>query len=218
MAALKWDETGKRYLETGVSKGILFVQNSDGSYKDGVAWSGLTSVSLSPDGAEANDFWADNIKYASIRSTETLGGTIEAYQSPEEFDQCDGWGIPSDGIKIGQQNRNPFAFCYRSEKKNDTQSEGDDGYIIHIVYNATASPSERSYETINDSPDAITLSWEFDTTPITVSGYKVTALVEIDSTRVDATKLATFEKKLYGDDSTESTLMTPDEIITMFAA
>ena len=227
MAAGKivWDATGERYYEMGVSKGVLYVQKADGTYEDGVAWNGLTAVTASPDGAEATDLWADNIKYASFRSAETFGGTIEAYMAPSEWDACNGYATPVAGVSIGQQKRCAFGFCYRTEVGNDTLSESDDGYKLHIVWNATASPSESAYETINDSPDAITFSWEFDTTPVNVTGFKPTAHIEIDSTKLDAAgkaNLATLEDMLYGKDATTSpsaaaikpTLPTPLVVLT----
>ena len=214
MAALTWDATGTRFYEMGVSKGILFVQNADGTYQKGVPWNGLTSVSESPEGAEANDLWADNIKYASLRSAETFGGTIEAYTYPDEWCVCDGLGVPANGLRVGQQKRSAFALCYRTEVGNDVSNEA--GYIIHLVYNATASPSERQYETINDSPDAITMSWEFDTTPIAVNGYKPTSTMSIDSTKCDAGTLTALEAILYGSVSDDSRLPLPDEIISLF--
>lgn len=218
MAAIVWDETGKRFYETGVNHGVLYPQKADGTYDNGVAWNGLTGVTESPDGAEPNDLYADNIKYASIRSAETFGATIEAYTYPEEFAECDGSAALTDGVYIGQQSRKPFAFSYRTEVGNDTQSDSDDGYKLHIIYNATASPSEKSYETINDSPDAITLSWEVSTTPIPVKNHKPTATVVIDTTKLSAqgkTNLKTLEDKLYGSENTDPTLVLPDEILSI---
>lgn len=221
MSKLTWDSTGTRYYETGVSKGVLFVQKDDGTYDDGVAWNGLISVSENPDGAEPNDLYADNIKYASLRSAETFGATIEAYTYPEEFAACDGSYTPTGatGVYIGQQPRKAFGFCYRTEVGNDTMSESDDGYKLHIIYNATASPSEKSYETINDSPDAITFSWDVTTTPValTTAGIKPTATIVIDSTKLDNTAkgyLTTLEGVLYGGTSTDPTLPTPDQVIS----
>lgn len=219
MAKLVWDATGERYYEMGVSKGVLYVQKADGTYESGVAWNGLTAVTESPDGAEATDLWADNIKYASLRSAETFGGTIEAYTYPDEWMACDGFATPVQGVMLGQQARTPFGFCYRTEVGNDTASEGDDGYQLHIVWNATASPSERAYETINDSPDAITMSWEFDTTPVTVAGFKPTSHLIIDTTRLDTagkTALTALETTLYGGtgDNANPTLPTPAAVLT----
>lgn len=226
MSKLVWDATGERYYETGVSKGVLFVQNADGTYAHGVVWNGLTGVTESPDGAEPNDMYADNIKYASIRSAETFGGTIEAFTYPDEFAQCDGSYTITPGVYIGQQSRASFAFCYRTEVGNDTKDAGDGDYKLHIVYGATASPSEKSYETINDSPDAITFSWEITTTPVPVTGHKPTSLITIDKSKLDAdgkTALDSLEDLLYGTDGegnvagTESTLQMPDDIIDMFS-
>ena len=212
MAALVWDATGSRFYENGVNHGVLYPMADNGTYGTGVAWNGLTGVTESPDGAEANDLWADNIKYATMRSTETFGGTITAYTYPDEFMQCDGSANLADGVYIGQQKRKGFGLCYRTEIGNDTPTDTDDGYKLHLVYGATASPSERDYETINDSPDAIEFSWEFDTTPVNVAGYKPTSLITIDSTKADATKLANLEKILYGDTNTEPRLPLPDEL------
>ena len=221
MAALIWDKTGERFYETGVSHGVLYRQKNDGTYDAGVAWNGLTGVTESPDGAEPNDLYADNIKYASIRSAETFGATIEAYTYPEEFAECDGSASLATGVYIGQQARRPFAFSYQTEVGNDTQTESDDGYKLHIVYNASASPSEKSYETINDSPDAITLSWEITTTPIPVTGYKPTSTVIIDSTKLSEQglrNLKRLEDKLYGNDTQQPTLVLPDEVKTIMTA
>lgn len=213
MAKLTWDATGTRQYETGVSKGVLYVQKSDGTYDKGVAWNGLISVSENPDGAEPNDLYADNIKYASLRSAETFGATIEAYTYPEEFNQCDGNYSPSSatGVYIGQQSRKAFGFCYRTEIGNDTLTDSDDGYKLHIIYNATASPSDKSFETINDSPDAITFSWEITTTPVEtgLTGVKPTATIVIDTTKLSATTKETYlpalEAVLYGTGTTAGT-------------
>lgn len=222
MSKIVWDATGERFYETGVNHGVLYTQKADGTYNNGVAWNGLTAVTESPDGAESTDLWADNIKYASLRSAETFGATIEAYTYPEEFAACDGSAALDDGVYIGQQSRTPFGFCYRTEVGSDTMAaDSDAGYKIHIIYNATASPSEKAYETINDSPDAITFSWEIDTTPIPVTGHKPTATLVIDSTKISAENLALIEDKLYGTDAgtgttaTEPTLLTPDEILDL---
>ncbi len=217
MPALTWDATGTRYYEMGVQKGVLYVQKSDGTYEDGVAWNGLTAVTESPEGAEPTDLWADNIKYATLRSTETFGGTIEAYTYPDEFLPCDGFAIPVDGVMLAQQPRKAFGFCYRTEVGNDTSTEA--GYQLHIVWGATASPSERAYETINDSPDAITFSWEFETTPVAVAGYKPTSRITIDTTRLDTagkTALTALETTLYGGSATNAkpTLPTPAAVLT----
>lgn len=196
-----WDAIGERRFETGLSHGVLYPYGTD-SYNAGVAWNGLISVSDSPEGAEASDLWADNIKYGSLRSAETAKGTIEAYTYPDEFAECDGSATPVKGVRLGQQKRKAFGFCYRTVIGNDTSDEA--GYLLHIVYGATASPSEKQYQTINDSPEAMTFSWEYETTPISVDGYKPTATITIDSTTVDSQKLATLEAILYGKDPTTS--------------
>lgn len=214
-----WDATGERRFETGLSHGVLYPYGTD-SYDAGVAWNGLTSVSDSPEGAEASDLWADNIKYGSLRSAETAKGTIEAYTYPDEFAECDGSATPVKGVRLGQQKRKVFGFCYRTVIGNDTNDEA--GYMLHIVYGATASPSEKQYQTINDSPEAMTFSWEYETTPISVSGYKPTATITIDSTAADSQKLATLEAILYGKDPTtiggedgvDPRLPLPAEVLT----
>ena len=218
MAALVWDKTAERFYETGVDHGVLYVQKADGTYNSGVVWNGLTAVTEKPDGAEPNDLYADNIKYASLRSAETFGATIEAYMYPEEFAQCDGSYAVATGVYIGQQSRKPFGFCYRTLIGNDTASDEDDGYTLHIIYNATASPSEKNHETVNDSPDAVTMSWDLDTTPVPVSGRKPTATITINSTKCDAAKLKTLEDMLYGTANAEPTLPSPDDVIAIFAA
>ena len=234
MAKLVWDQTGERYYETGVSRGVLYLQNSDGTYGAGVAWNGLTSVNESPDGADPNDLWADNIKYASLYSNETFGFTIEAYTYPDEWTQCDGQfllgaqgaALSDCGIRIGQQKRTGFGFCYRTEKGNDTVSDSDDGYLLHIIYNAMAQPSDRDYETVNDSPDAIQFSWECTTTPVNVTpptGYtsmvlKPTAVLTIDSTKVNGIYLGTLEEYLYGGGDVDApTLPTPTQVLNILA-
>lgn len=220
MSKLVWDQTGERVYENGVSHGVLFPYDSTNKkYGDGVAWNGLTAVTESPDGAEANDLWADNIKYASLRSAETYGCTIEAYTYPDEFAECDGSASVAAGVYLGQQSRKMFGFSYRTEIGNDANSEA--GYKLHLVYGCMASPSEKNYETINDSPDAITFSWEVDSTPVEVAGYKPIASITIDSTKVDATKLASFEETLYGtagDSGKTSTLPLPADVIAAFKA
>lgn len=217
MSALTWDETGKRFYETGVSKGVLYVQESTGAYGTGVAWNGLTAVTESPSGAEATPLYADDIKYLNLYSAEEFGATIEAYTYPEEFGECDGTAELATGVSIGQQTRKAFGLCYRTVIGNDVDGN-EHGYKLHIIYGCMASPSEKAYATINDSPEAITFSWEITTTPVTVSGMKPTASITIDSTKADATKLADLEKKLYGDASSEPTLPLPDEIKTLMAS
>ncbi len=205
MAKLIWDAVGERFYETGTKNGVLYPQ-VNGAYPSGVAWNGLTAVTESPDGAEPTDLWADDIKYLSIRSVENYKGTIEAYTYPEEFAECDGSAVLMPGVTIGQQPRKPFGFSWVTTIGNDTEYD-DFGYKIHLVWNATASPSEKSYQTINDSPEAITFSWEIDTTPTNVSGHKATAHMEIDSTKFtgDAlAKLQALEAVLWGRDAAEA--------------
>lgn len=214
MAKLEWDKTGERLYETGIDHGVLYPYAS-GAPGTGVAWNGLTSVTESPSGADSNPQYADNIKYLNLRSAEEFGGTIEAFTYPEEWAECDGSKSPSKGVYFGQQTRKMFGLSYRTKLGNDT--DGDDyGYILHLVYGATASPSERQYQTINDSPEPVTFSWEFDTQAVAVEGYKPVAHIEINSKLVDAQKLAAFEKKLYGDTDTEPSLPLPAEVLTFF--
>ena len=218
MAKLVWDEAGKHIYETGVSKGVLYVMSdTPGTYEKGVAWNGLSSVSESPTGAEVSAIYADNIKYLNLMSREEFEGSIEAYTYPDEFMACDGSASPENakGFIVGQQDRKTFAFCYQTKVGNDLNPEA--GYKIHIIYGALASPSERSYETVNDSPEAMTFSWDITTTPVAVTGFKPTAHVELDSTKIEKTKLEKIEAKLYGTDepSGEPTLLMPDEIINM---
>lgn len=216
MSKLVWDQTGERLYETGVKNGVLYVQEA-GAYPKGVAWNGLTAVTESPSGAEATALYADDIKYLNLISNEELGATIEAYMYPDEFQACNGEASLADGVVMGQQTRKSFGLCYRTTLGNDT--EGNDyGYKLHIIYGCTAAPSEKAYATINDSPEAITFSWEVTTTPVNVTGGKPTASITIDSTKVDAEKLAALEAKLYGSESEEATLPLPDEIASMFKA
>lgn len=224
MAKLVWDVTGEHYYSTGVSDVILFVQKSDGTYDKGVAWNGVTSIEESPDGGDANDFYADNIKYLSLRAAENYGATINAYQSPEEFDQCDGIASLLTGVKIGQQVRKPFGLVYKSLLGNDTQGT-DYGYELHIIYNATCSPSSKTYETVNDSPEPAELSWEIETVPVNVKGFKPTSTIVVNSTQIDPGKLKTLVDTLYGVDADSSvtpaieesdpTLPSPDGIVTL---
>lgn len=221
--ALEWDKQGQKQYEMGVSHGVLYKYDKDKKKWIGVAWNGLISVTESPDGAEETELWADNIKYGSLRSAEKFGGSIEAYTYPEEFEGCDGLARPVKGMTLGQQKREVFCLCYRTEIGNDQDPEA--GYRLHLVYNATCSPSEKSYETVNDSPDAITFSWDFDTTPIEVTGYKHTSHISFDSTdfvsAAEKAKLDALEEILYGaaahDDTpaTEAELPLPDDIIDM---
>ena len=225
MAKLTWDNVGEKTFETGTDRGVLYPQVS-GAYPSGVAWNGLTAVTESPSGADENSFYADNIKYGSLRGSEDFGGTIECYTYPDEWLTCDGSKSPTAGVVIGQQKRLPFGLCYRTLIGND--SDGiDHGYKLHLIYNATVSPSERAYQTVNDSPEAITFSYEFTTTPINVSAIadaKPTACITIDSTAVDSTKLAALEKILYGADKdgdtaeTTARLPLPDEVINLLKA
>ena len=216
MAKIVWDESGKRFYETGVKNGVLYVQDESGNYPKGVAWNGLTAVTESPSGAEATELYADDMKYLEIRSAETFGATIEAYTYPEEFEVCDGSAAIAKGVNAGQQDRKPFGLCYRTVVGNDVQGNAL-GYKLHLIYGAVASPSEKAYSTINDSPEAITFSWEVTTTPVNLDGFKPTACITIDSTKVEPTKLAELEKKLFGDTSTEAQLPLPNEIKQMFA-
>lgn len=219
MSKLVWDQTGERYYETGVKQGVLYVQATGGTYPKGVAWNGLTAVTESPSGAEATALYADDIKYLNLMSAEEFGATIEAYTYPDEFAQCDGSASLAEGVSIGQQARKAFGLCYRTTVGNDVDGN-DYGYKLHIIYGALAAPSEKAYATINDSPEAITFSWEVTTTPVNVAGYKPTASITIDSTKVDAAKLTALEKILYGSDEesgSEARLPLPDEIATMFS-
>lgn len=222
--AITWDQDGKRQFETGTDRGVLYVM-SNNAYGDGVAWNGLTAVTESPSGAEANPIYADNIKYAELRSAEEFGATIESYTYPDEFAQCDGSAEVATGVYIGQQDRSKFGFTYRTKVGNDLDTAATD-YKLHIVYGCTASPSEKAYQTVNDSPEAITFSWEITTTPVPVPGFKNTAIITLQKSKVDATKLGQLESILYGTpaDSTASPaveevkgrLPMPTEIIQLF--
>ena len=216
MAKLVWDATGERFYETGVKNGVLYVQK-DGVYPKGVVWNGLTAVTESPSGAEATPLYADDIKYLNLMSTEEFGATIEAYTYPDEFAECDGSAELAAGIMIGQQKRATFGMCYRTTIGNDVDGNAH-GYKLHIIYGALAAPSERAYSTINDSPEAITFSWELSTTPVNVTGHQPTASITIDSTKVDAEKLAALEEVLYGGENTEARLPLPDEIAELMTA
>lgn len=214
MSKLVWDQTGERLYETGVKKGVLYVQDSGGTYPKGVVWNGLTTVTESPSGAEATPLYADDIKYLNLMSTEELGGTIEAYTYPDEFAECDGSASIATGVLIGQQPRKTFGMAYTTTLGNDVDSNAH-GYKLHLIYGALASPSEKSYSTINDSPEAITFSWEFSTTPVNVAGFKPTANIVIDSTKATPEKLTALEKILYGDTETEARLPLPDEVASI---
>lgn len=214
MSKLVWDQTGERLYETGVKKGVLYVQDSGGTYPKGVVWNGLTTVTESPSGAEATPLYADDIKYLNLMSTEELGGTIEAYTYPDEFAECDGSASIATGVLIGQQPRKTFGMAYTTTLGNDVDSNAH-GYKLHLIYGALASPSEKSYSTINDSPEAITFSWEFSTTPVNVAGFKPTANIVIDSTKATPEKLTALEKILYGDAEVEARLPLPDEVASI---
>lgn len=216
MSKLVWDQTGERLYETGVRNGVLYIPTA-GVYSKGVAWNGLTAVTESPSGAEATPLYADDIKYLNLMSTEEFGATIEAYTYPDEFAECDGSAALVDGVYIGQQARKTFGLCYRTTLGNDVDGN-DYGYKLHIIYGCLAAPSEKGYATINDSPEAITFSWEVTTTPVNVTDAKPTASITIDSTKADATKLAALEDILYGSKSEEARLPLPDEIKTLMAA
>ena len=216
MSKIVWDQTGERLYETGVNHGVLYIPTS-GVYSKGVAWNGLTAVTESPSGAEATALYADDIKYLNLMSAEEFACTIEAYTYPDEFAECDGSASLVAGVNIGQQPRKTFGLCYRTTVGNDTDSNAH-GYKLHMVYGCLAAPSEKAYATINDSPEAITFSWEVSTTPVNVTGHKPTALLTIDSTKADPAKLAALEDILYGKDQVEPRLPLPDEIATLMAA
>ncbi len=225
MSKLIWDKTGERLYETGVDHGVLYPVGANGTYPKGVAWSGLSAVTESPSGAEANNIYADNIKYLSLMSAEEFGATIEAYTYPDEFAVCDGTAEIAKGVTVGQQSRKMFGFSYRTIIGNDTD-DAEHGYKLHLIYGAKASPSEKNYQTVNDSPEAISLSWEVTTTPVEISAvdpstgkaFKPTASLTIDSTKVDAEKLKAFEEILYGSEDKEARLPLPDEVIELFNA
>jgi hypothetical protein len=214
MTALAWDQVGERLYETGVDHGVLYLINNDGEYDLGVAWNGLTTVTESPSGAESNPQFADNIKYLNLLSAEEFGATIEAFTYPEEFAECDGSAVPAPGVIVGQQGRKVFGLAYRTKLGNDIEGV-DHGYKLHLVYGAQASPSEKAYATINDSPEAIAFSWEVATTPVPVTGLSPTSLLVIDSTEVDADGLADLEEILFGSVSDDARLPMPDEVISI---
>ena len=221
MSRIVWDKTGERYYETGVKQGVLYPIQNDGKYTKGVAWNGLTAVTESPSGAEATPLYADDIKYLNLISNEEFGCTIEAYTYPDEFAECDGSAALAAGVMIGQQKRKIFGLSYRTAFGNDVDGT-DHGYKLHLVYGCLAAPSEKAYATINDSPEAITFSWEVTTTPVSVTGFKPTSQITIDSTKVKAEKLTALEEILYGKDgepetATEPRLPLPDEIATLFS-
>lgn len=220
--AVKWDEPGERLYETGIDHGVLYLLDSDGEYSNGVAWNGLTSISENPSGAESTPIYADNIKYLTLLSVEEFGLTVEAYMYPDEFMLCDGSAQIIEGATIGQQGRSVFGLAYRTKVGTDLSDEA--GYKIHLVWGAKASPSERAYQSVNDSPEAITFSWEITTTPVPVAGHKATASMVLDSTKIPAAKLAAIEALLYGTEGsgsstgTEPTLPMPDDIIEILEA
>lgn len=214
MSKIVWDETGKRFYETGVNQGVLYLRDTNGAYINGVAWNGLTSVTESPSGAEATPLYADDTKYLNLMSAEEFGASIEAYTYPDEFAECDGSAEIVTGVVIGQQSRKTFGLCYRTALGNDVDGNSH-GYKIHLIYGATASPSEKGYTTINDSPEAITFSWELTTTPVNVKGHKPTSSIVIDSTKATPEKLKALEDILYGTTDVEPRMPLPDEIVTL---
>ena len=219
MAKLVWDKVGEHFYETGVDRGVLYFPDTNGAYKDGVAWNGLTSVTESPSGAEATGQYADNIKYLNLISAEEFGATVEAFTYPEEFEAANGNKelVAESGVYIGQQARAVFGFCYRTLIGNDTDGQ-EHGYKLHLVYGCQVTPSEKNYQTVNDSPEAMTLSWELSTTPVNVTNHKPTALLVIDSTKINSAKLASIEAKLYGSETSGAVLPTPDEIAEILSA
>jgi hypothetical protein len=216
MTALVWDQTGERLYETGVDHGVLYIPDAGGAYSTGVAWNGLTSVSEAPSGAEPNAQYADNIKYLNLYSAEEFGATIEAFTYPDEFNPFDGLATPSPGVLVGQQTRKNFGLSYRTKIGNDIDGN-DHGYKLHLIYGCTASPSEKAYNTINDSPEAITFSWEVATVPVQVTDYSPTSVMTIDSTKVSVSALNTLENALYGSAGSDPRLPLPDEVIGMFS-
>lgn len=215
MAELQWDLTGERQFETGVDHGVLYLPDGTGAYSLGVAWNGLVSVTESPSGAESNKQYADNRVYLNLMSAEEFGATIEAFMYPEEFEQCDGTANPKIGVSVGQQARKAFGLSYRTKLGNDVDGNNH-GYKLHLVYGALAAPSEKAYTTVNESPEPITFSWELTTTPVEVSGLEPTAIMTINSTKVDAASLASLEDLLYGTESGEAELPLPDDVIALF--
>ena len=217
MAELKWDQTGERFYETGVKNCALYIRDSAGTYLKGVPWNGITAITESPSGAEATPLYADDIKYLNLISNEEFGATIEAYTYPEEFAACDGSAELVKGVTIGQQPRKSFGLAYKTTLGNDVDNN-DYGYKLHLIYGCLAAPSEKAYATINDSPEAITFSWEITTTPVEAKGFKPTSHIEINSKKVNAEKLATLEAKLFGAAETEAMLPLPDEVATILGA
>lgn len=216
MAILTWDGIGERVYETGVDRGVLYIPNSSGVYNNGVAWNGLTSVTESPSGAEPSAQYADNVKYLNLFSAEEFGATIEAFTYPDEFAPFDGLGVPSPGVTIGQQSRKSFGLSFRTRIGNDLDGDAH-GYKLHMIYGCSASPSERAYSTVNDSPEAITFSWELTTVPVAVAGYTPTSIITVDSTQVSASDLAELEQFLYGTAGTDPSLPTPAAVLAIFS-
>lgn len=216
MSKIIWDKSGERLFETGVKNGVLYIQNASGEYPLGIAWNGLVGVSESPSGAEASPLYADDIKYVNLISAEEFGATIEAYMYPDEFAQCDGSAQLATGVYVGQQTRKTFGLVYRTALGNDIAGEAY-GYKLHLIYGAIAAPSEKGYQTINDSPEAITLSWDISTTSVEIPGFKPTASIVLNSTKVDATLLATLEDILFGTPGVDPRLPLPTEIVALFA-
>lgn len=217
MSKIIWDEAGKRFFETGVDQGVLYPQDVNGEYPLGVAWNGLIGVTESPSGAEPEAVYADNRKYLNLMSAEEFAGTVEAYTYPKEFGPCNGEAEAAVGVTLGQQNRKPFGLCYRTKIGNDVDQQ-DHGYKLHLIYGALVAPSEKSYQTINETPEAMTMSWEFSTTPVAVTGFKPSASLVIDSTKVAAPKLAALEALLYGTELLPATLPLPNEVIALVTA
>lgn len=216
MTKLSWDQVGERLFETGVDHGVLYLPDSSGDYNSGFAWNGLTTVTESPSGAESNPQYADNIKYLNLVSAEEFGATVEAFTYPDEFAQCDGTASPEPGVSIGQQARKVFGLSYRTKVGNDLDGQ-DFGYKLHLIYGALAAPSEKAYATVNDSPEALSFSWDLTTTPVQVEGYKPTASMTLDSTKVDTTALSQLEDLLYGTSGVDPQLPQPDDVLALFA-
>lgn len=217
MSKIVWDKIGERFYETGIDHGVLYPLQADNKYSKGVPWNGLTGVTESPSGAEASPIYADNIKYLNLMSAEEFGATIEAYTYPDEFGACIGESNIAEGVSISQQTRKTFGMSYRTKLGNDTEGT-DYGYKLHLVYGALAGVSDKGYSSINDSPEAMTLSWEVSTTPVEVPGFKPTACVTIDSTKVDPDKLAALEDILYGTEEKEARLPLPEEVMSIMKA
>ena len=215
MAKLEWDKIGERFYETGVRNCVLYVRKPDGSYDYGVAWNGLTSVTEAPEGGEASDIYADDIKYLTLRSAENFKGSLEAYTYPDEFNPCEGIVFPIPGVLLGQQPYREFSICYRTTKGNDTELDAY-GYKLHIVYNCLSSPTDKSFQTKNDSPEAVAFTWDISSIPVLVDGHKPSSILIIDSTKVSEVDLSVLEELLYGSDYNEPTLLMPDEIATVF--